>query len=261
MRGGCRARPERSVRSGGFRAYGGGLRLVPPVGDDERGARPGRPAGRVRRPGPAAPPPTGAAPTWSPVATSWPHRRSPSTASPSQSARWSAPCCPACAASTRARVCARSSSTAPRPARRVSRRRARWRPSCSAPGSPGFGLAPDGVGGVVLHFRAGLARRARVRHNFWIVNDSTLLARPCGLDWTRASGIVLRTVATCTRGHHVSGGLGALRGTCVDLWLLSSHNLHDVPVEVAASAEDGKRCPRKPQLTFADSREPRRPTI
>ena len=67
------------------------------------------------------------------------------------------------------------------------------------PGSPGFGLAPDGVGGVVLHFRVGPARHARVRHNFWIVNDPTLLATPCGLDWTTADGIVLRTVASCTK--------------------------------------------------------------
>lgn len=72
-------------------------------------------------------------------------------------------------------------------------------PFLFGPGSPGFGLAPDGVAGVLLHFRVGPARRARVRHNFWIVNDPTLLATPCGLDWTTANGIVLRTVATCTR--------------------------------------------------------------
>jgi hypothetical protein len=72
-------------------------------------------------------------------------------------------------------------------------------PFLFGPGSPGFGLAPDGVGGVVLHFRVGPARRASVRRNFWIVNDPTLLATPCGLDWTTASGIVLRTVATCTK--------------------------------------------------------------
>jgi hypothetical protein len=67
------------------------------------------------------------------------------------------------------------------------------------PGSPGFGLAPDGVAGVVLHFRVGPARHARVHGNFWIVNDPTLLATPCGLDWTTARGTVLRTVASCTK--------------------------------------------------------------
>ncbi len=66
------------------------------------------------------------------------------------------------------------------------------------PGSPGFGLAPNGVSGVVLHFRVGPARRARVHDNFWIVNDPTLLATPCGLDWTGA-GTVLRTVVSCTK--------------------------------------------------------------
>jgi hypothetical protein len=66
------------------------------------------------------------------------------------------------------------------------------------PGSPGFGLAPNGVSGVVLHFRVGPARHARVHDNFWIVNDPTLLATPCGLDWTGA-GTVLRTVVSCTR--------------------------------------------------------------
>jgi hypothetical protein len=51
----------------------------------------------------------------------------------------------------------------------------------------------------VLHFRVGPALHARVRQNFWIVNDPTLLATPCGLDWTAGNGVVLRTVATCTK--------------------------------------------------------------
>jgi hypothetical protein len=72
-------------------------------------------------------------------------------------------------------------------------------PFLFGPGSPGLGLAPDGVAGVVLHFRVGPALHARVRQNFWIVNDPTLLATPCGLDWTAGNGVVLRTVATCTK--------------------------------------------------------------
>ena len=68
-----------------------------------------------------------------------------------------------------------------------------------APGSPGFGLAPDGVSGVILRFRTGRPRRVRVRDNFWIINDPSLLATPCGLDWTTAGGTVLRTVASCTK--------------------------------------------------------------
>jgi hypothetical protein len=66
-------------------------------------------------------------------------------------------------------------------------------------GSPGFGLAPDGVAGVILRFRTGSPLRARVRHNFWIVNNPSLLATPCGLDWTAPGGVVLRTVASCTK--------------------------------------------------------------
>jgi hypothetical protein len=72
-------------------------------------------------------------------------------------------------------------------------------PFLFGPGSPGFGLAPDGVAGVILRFRTGSPLRARVRHNFWIVNDPSLLATPCGLDWTAAGGTILRTVASCTK--------------------------------------------------------------
>ena len=67
------------------------------------------------------------------------------------------------------------------------------------PGSPGFGLAPDGVPSVTLRFRGHGPIRAGVRHNFWIVNDESLLLSPCGLDWTTANGTVLRTVASCTK--------------------------------------------------------------
>jgi hypothetical protein len=72
-------------------------------------------------------------------------------------------------------------------------------PFLFGPGSPGFGLAPDGVAGVILRFRTGSPLRARVRHNFWIVNNPSLLATPCGLDWTEGNGVVLRTVASCTK--------------------------------------------------------------
>jgi hypothetical protein len=67
------------------------------------------------------------------------------------------------------------------------------------PGSPGFGLAPDGVPSVTLRFRGHGPIRAGVHRNFWIVNDESLLLAPCGLDWTTANGTVLRTVASCTK--------------------------------------------------------------
>jgi hypothetical protein len=66
------------------------------------------------------------------------------------------------------------------------------------PGSPGFGLVPDGVPSVTLRFRGHGPIRAGVHQNFWIVNDPSLLLAPCGLDWTTANGTVLRTVASCT---------------------------------------------------------------
>jgi hypothetical protein len=46
---------------------------------------------------------------------------------------------------------------------------------------------------------AGSPLGARGRDNFWIVNDPSLLATPCGLDWTAPGGVVLRTVASCTK--------------------------------------------------------------
>jgi hypothetical protein len=67
------------------------------------------------------------------------------------------------------------------------------------PGSPGFGLAPEGVASVTLRFRGHGPIRAGVHRNFWIVNDESLLLAPCGLDWTTANGTVLRTVASCTK--------------------------------------------------------------
>jgi hypothetical protein len=67
------------------------------------------------------------------------------------------------------------------------------------PGSPGFGLVPDGVPAVTLRFRGHAPIRAAVRDNFWIVNDPSLLLAPCGLDWITGNGTVLRTVASCTK--------------------------------------------------------------
>jgi hypothetical protein len=67
------------------------------------------------------------------------------------------------------------------------------------PGSPGFGLVPDGVSAVTLHFRGHGPIHAIAHDNFWIVNDLSLLVAPCGLDWTTGGGTVLRTVANCTQ--------------------------------------------------------------
>jgi hypothetical protein len=66
-------------------------------------------------------------------------------------------------------------------------------------GSPGLGLAPDGVDGVIIQFPSGPARRVAVHHNLWIVNSRTLASTPCGLQWVDGTGVVLRTVLSCTR--------------------------------------------------------------
>jgi hypothetical protein len=70
-------------------------------------------------------------------------------------------------------------------------------PLLYAPGTPGFGMAPDGVAAVRVHYFGTPARRVRVRDNFWIVNDPLAIISPCGLDWLSAGGTVLRTVQSC----------------------------------------------------------------
>jgi hypothetical protein len=65
------------------------------------------------------------------------------------------------------------------------------------PGTPGLGIAPDGIPAVRLSFRKHRALRAVVHNNFWIINDPKLQAAPCGLQWITRTGVVLRTVASC----------------------------------------------------------------
>jgi hypothetical protein len=70
-------------------------------------------------------------------------------------------------------------------------------PLLYAPGSPGFGMVPDGVASVRVHYVGARARRVRVHGNLWIVNDALSFRAPCGLEWLNSSAIVLRTVQTC----------------------------------------------------------------
>jgi hypothetical protein len=72
-------------------------------------------------------------------------------------------------------------------------------PLLYAPGSPGFGMVPDGVAEVRVHYFGSPVRRVRVRDNFWIVNDPLAIISPCGLDWVDTGGTVLRTVQSCVR--------------------------------------------------------------
>lgn len=69
-----------------------------------------------------------------------------------------------------------------------------------APGSPGFGLVPDGVAYVTVHYVGGGPQRVRVRDNLWIVNDALAIKTPCGLAWLDSRGTVLRTVQSCSAG-------------------------------------------------------------
>jgi hypothetical protein len=71
-------------------------------------------------------------------------------------------------------------------------------PLMFAPGSPGFGLTPDGVAAVRVSYNGSHSRRARVRGNVWLINDPLAFRPPCGLVWLNAGGTVLRTVQTCT---------------------------------------------------------------
>jgi hypothetical protein len=71
-------------------------------------------------------------------------------------------------------------------------------PLLYAPSAAGLGIAPNGVPAVVVHYFTGRPRRVEVHHNFWIVNDRSQTAAPCGLDWIDSAGTVLRTVSSCT---------------------------------------------------------------
>jgi hypothetical protein len=68
-------------------------------------------------------------------------------------------------------------------------------PLLYAPGASGFGLVPDGVSDVTVHYLPARSRRAAVHDNFWLVRGTQQAA--CGVDWTTGSGIVLRIVKSC----------------------------------------------------------------
>lgn len=71
-------------------------------------------------------------------------------------------------------------------------------PLLYGPGSPGFGVAPDGVPAVAVHYFNSPSRRVVVHRNFWIINDAAQLEPPCGVDWVTRTGTVLRRVKSCT---------------------------------------------------------------
>jgi hypothetical protein len=74
-------------------------------------------------------------------------------------------------------------------------------PLLIAAGTPGLGLAPDGVAGVRLHFRGPGSVTVAVHGNLWRLPGTGRTAVPCGLDWIGRDHVVLRTVVSCNPNH------------------------------------------------------------
>jgi hypothetical protein len=74
-------------------------------------------------------------------------------------------------------------------------------PLLIAAGTPGLGLAPDGVAGVRLHFRGPGSVTVAVQGNLWRLPGTGRTAVPCGLDWIGRDRVVLRTVISCNANH------------------------------------------------------------
>jgi hypothetical protein len=71
-------------------------------------------------------------------------------------------------------------------------------PLLVGPRNPGFGLAPNGVSRVLVHYNQEPSLAIRVHRNFWVVNTaSSSGAAPCGVDWLHGE-TVLRIVKSCT---------------------------------------------------------------
>lgn len=68
----------------------------------------------------------------------------------------------------------------------------------SANGTPGFGLAPDGVGTVTLTYWAAPPRTLAVHRNFFEVLDPAQTAPPCGVQWLDPTGNVKQVVSGCS---------------------------------------------------------------
>jgi hypothetical protein len=74
-------------------------------------------------------------------------------------------------------------------------------PLLRGPGVPAFGVAPDGIGSVIVSFRGkgNPPRAAAVHGNFWrLPSTGGSAPTPCGLEWFASSRTLLRTVSRCT---------------------------------------------------------------
>ena len=70
-------------------------------------------------------------------------------------------------------------------------------PVVSGPRNPGYGLVPNGIPQVVVHYETHPSLTLAVHRNFWVANTIwTSGATPCGLDWLDEA-IVVRSVKSC----------------------------------------------------------------
>jgi hypothetical protein len=101
-------------------------------------------------------------------------------------------------------------------------------PLLSQPGTPGFGLVPNGVSAVTVTYWAAPPRTFAVHGNFFSIVMPSEDAPPCGVQWLDPTGNVKRTVLGCSyliaetrelaeyRGY-VAGKLSTLRSQVATL--------------------------------------------
>lgn len=72
-------------------------------------------------------------------------------------------------------------------------------PLLFATGVPAYGLVPDGIPAVTVHFHTLPSRRLRVHDNFWMISDPSQPTLACGVDWLDPHDVVLRVPASCSQ--------------------------------------------------------------
>jgi iron uptake system EfeUOB component EfeO/EfeM len=80
-----------------------------------------------------------------------------------------------------------------------------------AAGTPGFGIAPDGVPDVTLNYLTAPAKTVKVKHNFYLIDDPKQPVAPCAAAWEDASGNVLKTFAGCNYAQLLAPALDQYR--------------------------------------------------
>jgi hypothetical protein len=95
-------------------------------------------------------------------------------------------------------------------------------PLLSSDGTPGFGLAPDGVSAVTVSYWVAPPRTVAVHHNVFVIVAPTHKAPPCGVQWLDPTGSVAKVPTGCSYltperrelsmyRAYVAGKLGRLR--------------------------------------------------